>query len=124
MGLIMPTKEFKTPLRHVTAEIGFLEFYNTKNKLSAGTYEVIESDGSKSYCAVTGDGGIFQNETWYSEEEYIQYLQDETRDCMLEANLLWEPEDLAESDANAFNEAVRDHELSREVSYDDDDRIL
>lgn len=120
----MPTKEFKTPLSHVTAEIGFLEFYNTKNKLAAGTYEVIEADGSKSYCAVTGDGGIFQNETWYSEEDYEKFQQDYRDDRMFEANMSWNPEDLAESDVNAFNEAVRNHELSREINYHDDDRIL
>lgn len=66
------------PSRDVHAEVGFLEFHNTKGTLQKGTYRVIEADGDISY-AVLGDfrGTLWFDIKWFTEAEYESAIQEQ-----------------------------------------------
>lgn len=67
-----------TPSRDIHAQVGYLEFYNTKAKAMAGTYEVVEADGEINYAVLNGFGA----EEWFSKDEYELALteQDDTNE--------------------------------------------
>lgn len=86
----------------IKAELNYLEFHNTKDKLESGYYRVIEADGDTSIAKVNaspwrGPAGV----TWMSEDEYIEM-------CRIDHELDWSwdhdefhrarPEDLAEAE--------------------------
>jgi hypothetical protein len=70
----------KVSLSKAASTVNYLEFHNTKNSLPRGTYRVVEADGSISYAALGEFRGlIWFDITWYTEEEYEQWMHMEHR---------------------------------------------
>lgn len=56
----------------IKAELSYLEFHNTKDKLESGFYRVVEADGELSYARVkASDWGGSAQVKWLSEDEYL-----------------------------------------------------
>lgn len=64
----------------VLSELNYLEFHREKGKLENGTYRVIEHDGEINYV-VLGDcrGLLMFDIDWYTEDEYIDYRESDSR---------------------------------------------
>lgn len=108
------------PSNNIKAEIGFLEFHNTKGSLGAGTYQVTEADGETSY-AVIGQYGALE---WFSEREYEDAIQGQAYNQSLDDRLdgMWtdamhrDHHEFSRVDAMQFVEDVTDTEFNRYVS--------
>lgn len=56
----------------IKAELSYLEFHNSKEKLESGFYQVVEADGDLSYVLVkASDWGGPASVKWLSEDEYL-----------------------------------------------------
>ena len=57
----------------IIAELSYLEFHNTKEKLASGFYRVVEADGDLSYAWVkANDSNSSSQVKWVSEDEYVE----------------------------------------------------
>ena len=63
------------------ARMTSLEFYNQKNSIATGHYEVVEHDGSVSYVIVT------YSIEWMDESEYLAWHDRNEHAALWQANL-------------------------------------
>lgn len=94
----------------IKAELSYLEFHNTKDKLESGFYQVVEADGDLSYARVkASDWGGPAMVKWLSEDEYLDLRRQDQEvidswDMEYTEYARVNPIDLAEVDANNNSE--------------------
>lgn len=94
----------------IKAELSYLEFHNTKDKLGSGFYLVVEVDGDLSYARVkASDWGGPALVKWLSEDEYLDLCRHDQEiidslDISYVARHYINHDDMAETDANNNSE--------------------
>lgn len=92
MATVRKEGKERTPLSSpIVGELDSVEFHNTKENLENGTYRITEYDGEINYCVLD-----YLVESWYSEEEHTEFLDNLHMDHLAER--IGEPycEDLGE----------------------------
>ena len=109
------------PSRDVHAEVGFVEFHNTKATLPRGTYRVIEADGDISY-AVLGEyrGTLVFDIKWFTEAEYETAIYDQVLAARNDCDFFDDRD--GEELMDSWNEAihVQDNGLGVEIEHVED----
>jgi len=91
----------------IQAELNYLDFHNTKDKLDDGFYRVIEADGEENIALVKANAWKGPcRVTWMSEMEYLEHRRmdhylSEDWDREGDEFRRISPEDLAEADINS-----------------------